>query len=99
MTKSPLHGYYIAPVGNEARGIEVPKIMQSEPDAVLTSSQWATMLNTSEQVSGLSRDSLKAAFKEALEETLQDADLNLHGTDYLSNTVAARINLARSRWV
>lgn len=80
-------------------GPQIVDHRQSRPDAVLTGQQWDAMFSTSRQVSGLNRETMKDAFKEALVETLQDADFNLHGVDYLSNAVAARISLARARRV
>lgn len=77
-----------------------PFLMQhkkSRPDAVLTNSEWKTMADTSNSVRGLSPEAMEEGFYRGASRALEGAELQLNGMDWMANSVAARIRLAKAR--
>ncbi|MBN9128496.1 MAG: peptidoglycan DD-metalloendopeptidase family protein [Paenarthrobacter ureafaciens] len=70
-----------------------------KPDAVLTNERFRDFHDIAEGVRTGNAGSMKNDFKEALEEVLDGAGLDLNGTDVMANHVAAKIRLQRSRSV
>lgn len=71
-----------------------------QPDRVLTAQQWGWVEKTSQQVGGLTAESIAAAVSEAIMAGFQGGmELELRSVDVLANNVAARLLLAKQRAV